>query len=33
MSDIAAVKDKFAAQIEAVSDLRALDDILSLIHI
>ena len=27
MSDIAAVKDKFAAQIEAVSDLRALDDI------
>ena len=32
MSDIAAVKDKFADQIEAVSDLRALDD-LSLIHI
>ena len=27
MSDIAAVKDKFADQIEAVSDLRALDDI------
>ena len=27
MSDISAVKDKYAAQIEAASDLRALDDI------